>query len=81
MILADLIPIIHRIKRRNLIHPHRRHLQNPRHLIHDTQATEACLSLSEIEQWHHGRFLVLWWVARQDLLDDGLVGGGEGEGD
>jgi hypothetical protein len=31
------------------------------------------LSLSQIEQWHDGRFLVLRWVSSQNLLDERLI--------
>jgi hypothetical protein len=31
------------------------------------------LSLSEIQQWHHSRFLVLWRVSLQDLIDELFV--------
>lgn len=81
MILPNRIPIIHGIKRRHLINSHRRHLQDPRHLVHHAQTSESCLSLSQVEERHDGGFLVLGWVARQDLFDDGLVLGGELEGD
>lgn len=80
MIFPNRIPIIHRIKSRHLIDSHRRHLEDSRNLIHDAQARKTCLALTEIEKWHHSGFLVLWWVAGEDLFDDGLVLGGEGEG-
>lgn len=81
MILPNRIPIIHGIKSRHLIDSHWRHLEDPRNLIHHTQTSETRLALAEVEKWHHGGFLVLWWVAGKDLADDGLVLGGEGEGD
>lgn len=31
------------------------------------------LSLSEIQQWHHSCFLVLWGVSLQDLIDELFV--------
>lgn len=31
------------------------------------------LSLSKVEYRHNGSFLVLWWVALQDLFDDLVV--------
>lgn len=31
------------------------------------------LPLSEIQQWHHSSFLVLWGVAFQDLLDELVI--------
>lgn len=81
VIFPDRIPVIHCIKRRHLINSHRRHLQDPRHLVHHTQRCKTSLSLSQVKQWHDGGLLVLRWVARQNLFDDGLVLGGELEGD
>lgn len=39
------------------------------------------LSLSKIEKGHDGGFFVLWRVAFEDLGDEFLVDGVEGEGD
>ena len=81
MIFPNRIPIIHSIKRRHLINSHRWHLKNPRHLIHHTQTSESGLSLSKVEERHDGSLFVLGRVAGEDLFDDGLVLGGELEGD
>lgn len=78
---AYRIPIIHCIKRSHLVHAHRRHLQYPRHLVHDADAREAVLSLPKVQQRHHGRFLVLARVAAEDLGDELLILRVELEGD
>jgi hypothetical protein len=39
------------------------------------------LALAKVEKGHHGRLLVLWWVAGQDLLDHRVVLLAELEGD
>lgn len=70
---AHGIPIVHSIESSHLIHTHRRHLQQPRHLIHDTDAGKAVLALSEVEQRHYGGFLVLAGVSAEDLLDELLI--------
>lgn len=69
----DRIPVVHRVERRHLVHAHGRHLQDARHLIHDADARETVLPLPEVEQGHHGRFLVLRRVAFEDLGDEFLV--------
>lgn len=70
---SDWSSIIHSVERRNLINTHRWHLQDPRDLVHDADACEAMLSLSQIKQGHHRRLLVLARVSAQDLLDELLV--------
>ena len=74
------IPVVHCIERRHFVHPHRRHLQQARHLIHHADAREPELALAEIEERHHGCFFVLGRVPLQDLGDEFLVDGVEGEG-
>ena len=67
------IAIVHGVEGGHLIDTHRRHLQYPRHLIHDANAREAMLPLSQVEEGHHRRLLVLAWVSAEHLLDEGLV--------
>lgn len=81
MVLSNWCAVVHGVERGNLIHAHRRHLQDPRNLVHDAQAREAGLALPEVEQGHHGRLLVLWGVAGEDLFDDRIVLLAELEGD
>lgn len=75
------IAVVHGVERGHLIHPHRRHLQQPRDLIHDAYTREAVLPLAQVEKRHHGRFLVLRGVALEDFGDEFLVDGIELEGD
>ena len=39
------------------------------------------LALAEIEERHDSSFLVLWWVALEDLVYEALILRGEFEGD
>lgn len=75
------IAIVHGVESRNLVHAHRWHLQSARNLIHDANAGEAVLALTEVKQRHHGGFLVLRRVALEDLGDEFFIGGVEFEGD
>lgn len=77
MELARGIPVVHGVECRDLVHTHWRHLQYPRHLIHDADACEAVLALAEVEERHDGGLLVLGRVPRDNLLDELLVLGGE----
>jgi hypothetical protein len=73
MPLAYGTSVVHCVECSNLIDTHRRHLQQSSNFIHDAQACETMLPLSEIENWHHGRFLVLWWIALQNLIDELVI--------
>ncbi len=74
-------PIEHSVKRRNLIHTHRRHLQQLRHIVHHADTRPSLvLSLPEIEQRDDGGFLVLRWVLCDDFFRAFEVLGGEFEG-
>lgn len=81
MITTNGRAVVHGVKGSNLINTHRRHLQQTSNLIHDADARETVLSLTEIQQGHDGRLLVLWGVSAQDLFDELLIGGIEFEGD
>jgi hypothetical protein len=81
VVFAHRLPVIHSIESRNLVHTHRRHLQQSCNLIHDAQTRESVLSLSKIQQWHHSGFFVLWGIALQDLVDELVILLGELEGD
>ena len=70
---SNRIPIVHSIECRDLIHSHWRHLQYPRDLIHDTNAREPMLPLSEVKQWHDSRLLVLAWISAEHFLDEVLI--------
>lgn len=75
------IPVIHRVEGGHLVHPHGRHLEPSRHLVHDADAGEAVLALAEVEEGHHGGFFVLRGVALEDLVDELVVDFVEGERD
>ena len=75
MVPSDWVAVVHGIESRDLVHPHGRHFQEPRYLVHDADARPAViLALTEIQQRHDGCFLVLRGVAGEDFLDDGEIG-------
>lgn len=80
MELAHRRPVVHGIERSDLVNSHGGHLQDARHLVHDADAGEAVLALAQVQDRHHGGLFVLGRVALQDLGDNGLVLGGELEG-
>jgi hypothetical protein len=73
VVFADWVPVVHGVECRNLVYTHGRHLQYPRNLVHDTDAAESVLALSEIEERHDGGLLVLRGVAGDDFLDEFLI--------
>jgi len=72
-------PVVHRVECRNFIYSHGWHFQSLCNLVHDTDAREAELPLPKVKERHHGGFLILWWIAFEDLIDELFVGGGEFE--
>lgn len=78
---AHGVAVVHGVERRHLVDAHGRHLQYPGYLVHDADAREAVLPLSEIEQGHHGGLLILRGIPFQDLGNELLVDGVEFEGD
>lgn len=79
--LAHRVAVVHGVESSDLVDSHRRHLQESRNLVHDTDAGETVLPLAEVEQRHDGGLLVLAGVAGQDFLDELLILGVELEGD
>lgn len=73
--------VVHGVERRHLVHSHRWHLEHPSDFVHDGDRRESVLALAEVEQRHHRRLFVLWWVAFEDLIDESQVGFVEFEGD
>ena len=47
-ILAHWLPVIHRIESGDLVHSHRRHFQDARHLVHDANARVPMLPLTQV---------------------------------
>ena len=80
VVLAHGGPVVHGVESRDLVHTHGRHLQYPCNLVHDADAAESVLALSEVEEWHNGGLLVLRGVPRDDLLDELFILGSEFEG-
>ena len=81
VVLAHGAAVVHGVERRHLINAHRRHLQQPRDLVHHTNAAEAVLALAQIQQRHDSRLLVVGGVPAEDLLDQLLVLRAELEGE
>lgn len=80
VVLAHGGPVVHGVESRDLVHTHGRHLQYPCNLVHDADAAESVLALSEIEERHDGGLLVVGGVSRDNLLDELLILFGELEG-
>lgn len=74
-------PVVHGVETRHLVDSHRRHLQQPRDLIHDADRRETVLALTQIEDGHNGSLLVLRRVTLEDFGNDGFILGVELEGD
>jgi hypothetical protein len=79
VVFADRVPVVHGVEGRDLVYTHWWHLQYPRNLVHDTDAAESVLALSEVEERHNGGLLVLRGVPGDDLLDELLILGCEFE--
>lgn len=73
MELAHRSAVVHGVESRDLIHTHGRHFQKSRYFIHDADAAESVLSLSEVEERHDRRLLVLGGVPGEDFLDKLLI--------
>ena len=71
--LAHGVPVVHGVEGRNLVYTHWWHLQYPRNLVHDADAAESVLALSEVEERHDGGLLVLGGVSGDNLLDEFLI--------
>ena len=78
---AHRVAVVHGVESSHLVDSHGRHLQESRNLVHDTDAGEAVLPLSKVEQRHDGGLLVLAGIAGQDFLDELLILGVELERD
>lgn len=80
MEFASRVSVVHGIKRGDLVHTHGWHLQYPRDLVHDADACESMLALTEVEEWHDSGLLVLRRVPGDNLLDELFILGSEFEG-
>ena len=72
-VLSGGTAVVHGIERGHFVDAHGRHLEDAGDFVHDTDAGEAVLALAEVEQGHHRGFLVLGWVAFEDLIDEAQV--------
>lgn len=81
MEFAHGIPVVHGVESGHLIYTHGGHLEQSRHLVHDTDAGEAMLSLAEVKKRHDGGLFVLRRVSRKHLLDELFIDLVELEGD
>ena len=79
--LANRCPVVHGVEGGDLVDTLGRHFETAGDLVHDADAGEAVLALTEIEKGHNGGLLVLGRVALEDLGNDGLVLLVELEGD
>ena len=70
---SDPRTIVHCVESGDFVHAHRRHLQSARYFVHDAEAREAELALSEVEQRHDGSFLVLRRIPLEDFRDELLT--------
>jgi hypothetical protein len=70
---AHGIAVVHGVESGNFVYTHGWHLQYPRNLVHNTDAAESVLALSQVEKRHYGGFLVLRGVSGDDLLDEFLI--------
>jgi hypothetical protein len=73
--------VVHGVEGGDLVDAHGRHLEDACHLVHDADAGEAMLPLTQVQNGHHGGLLVLRRVPLEDLGDDSLIGGCELERD
>jgi hypothetical protein len=71
--LAHGIPVVHGVESRNFVYTHGWHLQYPRDLVHNTNAAESVLALSNVKERHYGRLLILRGVSGDDLFDELLI--------
>ena len=79
MVAADGLAVVHGVECGDLVDAHGGHLEQASDLVHDADAGEAVLSLTEVEEGHDGRLFVLWGVSGEDFLHELLVHGVEFE--
>jgi hypothetical protein len=72
-VLANRLSVVHGVECGDFVDSHRWHLQEPRDLIHDTDAGETMLTLCKIQYRHDCSLLILWGVSLEDLIDQNEV--------
>ena len=78
---ADGRAVVHCVEGGDLVDAHGRHFKEASNFIHYAYRGPAYLTLAEVEERHHGRFLVLRGIALEDFGYEFLIDGVEGEGD
>lgn len=81
MVATNGLSVVHGVESGNLVDTHGRHFQSACDFVHDADAAEAVLALTEIEQGHDGSLLVLRRVSAEDFLNELLILGVELERD
>lgn len=74
------LPVVHGVEGGDFVDAHRRNLEDARYFVHDADGGVPVLSLTKVEEGHHGCSFVLWWIAFEDLRDECFILGGEFEG-
>lgn len=69
-VLANRLTVVHGVEGRNLVNAHWGHLEHASDLVHDADAGEAVLALTEVKQRHDSSLLVLGRVALEDLIGE-----------
>jgi hypothetical protein len=69
-VLANRLAVVHGVEGRDLINTHWGHLEHASDFVHDTDAGEAVLALTEVKQGHDSSLLVLGRVALEDLIGE-----------
>lgn len=69
-VLADRLAVVHGVEGCDLVDTHGGHFKHASDLVHDADAGEAVLALTEVEQGHDSGLLVLGRVALEDLIGE-----------
>lgn len=67
--MSEHAPVKHSVESRDLVHSHRRHLQEFRNVVHHANTGPAfILSLSEIEKGNNSSLFVLWGITLDNFF-------------
>jgi hypothetical protein len=69
-VLANRVAVVHGVEGRDLVNTHWGHLEHASDFVHDTDAGEAVLALTEVKQGHDSSLLVLGRIALEDLVGE-----------
>lgn len=78
---ADRFAVVHCVEGCDFVDAHRGHLEEASDLIHNADAGETMLTLTEVQEGHDSSLLVLRGVTGEDLFDELVVLLGELEGE